>query len=149
MDGAANSGNVGRTVSWRVEGMDCASCVAKVEKAVGRLPGISEVSVNLMAERLGVTLTPGGATAEAVEGQVAALGYKATRLEATATAYPEFTWHVEGMDCASCVAKVEGAVKRLPGVSDVAVNLMAERLTLRLEPGRTDTTAVERTISCV
>ncbi|WP_338666094.1 heavy metal translocating P-type ATPase [Pararoseomonas sp. SCSIO 73927] len=53
------------------------------------------------------------------------------------------------MDCASCVAKVEGAVKRLPGVSDVAVNLMAERLTLRLEPGQTDPAAVERTISAI
>jgi Cd2+/Zn2+-exporting ATPase len=149
MDGAGNSGNQGRTVSWRVEGMDCASCVAKVEKAVGRMPGVTDVAVNLVAERLGATLAPGGATAEAVEGQVSALGYKATRLDAPTTASPEFAWHVEGMDCASCVAKVEGAVKRLPGVSDVAVNLMAERLTLRLEPGETDTAAVERTISAI
>jgi len=59
------------------------------------------------------------------------------------------SWRVEGMDCASCVAKVEGAVKRLPGVSDVAVNLMAERLTLRLEPGRTAPASIERAISAI
>ncbi|WP_084698613.1 cation transporter [Muricoccus aerilatus] len=53
------------------------------------------------------------------------------------------------MDCASCVAKVEGAVKRLPGVSDVAVNPMAERLTLHLEPGQTDPAAIERTVSAL
>ncbi len=35
MDGTRN-GNQGQSVSWRVEGMDCASCVAKVEKAVTR-----------------------------------------------------------------------------------------------------------------
>ena len=69
--GAANR------VVWRVEGMDCASCVAKVTKAVERLPGVSAVEVNLMAERLSVSLAPGGTTAETVEEQVAALGYTA------------------------------------------------------------------------
>ena len=47
-------------------------------------------------------------------------------------AAPKLTWRVEGMDCASCVAKVTRAVERLPGVSGVEVNLMAERLTLQL-----------------
>ncbi|MFC7693947.1 cation transporter [Paeniroseomonas aquatica] len=128
--------------------MDCASCVAKVTKAVERLPGVSDVAVNLMAERLTATLAdPAGAAA--VERQVATLGYKATRLDAppATTSFPiisatpasvapaTLAWRVEGMDCASCVAKVEGALQRLPGVSDIAVNLMAERLTLRLAPG--------------
>ncbi|MBP0495794.1 heavy metal translocating P-type ATPase [Pararoseomonas indoligenes] len=149
MDGTGTERKQGQSVTWRVEGMDCASCVAKVEKAVTHLPGVTDVTVNLMAERLGATLAPGGATPAAVEGQISALGYKATRLDAPAAASPEFAWHVDGMDCASCVAKVEGAVKRLPGVSDVAVNLMAERLTLRLEPGQTDPAAVEHTISAI
>ena len=148
MDGIRDGGKLGQSVSWRVEGMDCASCVAKVEKAVSRLPGVSEVSVNLMAERLGATLAPGGTTPEALESQISALGYKPTRLDAPATS-PDLAWHVEGMDCASCVAKVEGAVKRLPGVLDVTVNLMAERLTLRLKPGQTDPAAVERTIKAI
>jgi Cd2+/Zn2+-exporting ATPase len=40
------------------------------------------------------------------------------------------TWRVQGMDCASCVAKVRTAVERLPGILGVEVNLMAERLTV-------------------
>ena len=60
---------------WTVTGMDCASCSAKVMRAVERLPGVSEVSVALMAERLALTLTP-GTTAEAeIEGVVRKLGY--------------------------------------------------------------------------
>ena len=35
-------------LSWKVEGMDCASCVAKVTTAVERLPGVSAVEVNLV-----------------------------------------------------------------------------------------------------
>ena len=48
-------------------------------------------------------------------------------------------WNVSGMDCASCVAKVKGAVERMPGVSEVSVALMAERLSLTLAPDTTPT----------
>ncbi|WPB83731.1 heavy metal translocating P-type ATPase [Sediminicoccus rosea] len=74
-------------LTWRVEGMDCASCVAKVTKAVERLPGVSAVEVNLMAERLTLDLDPAGRP-EAVEEQVTALGYVAKRLGGTVAAPP-------------------------------------------------------------
>lgn len=48
-------------------------------------------------------------------------------------------WRVTGMDRGSCSAKVRGAVERLPGVEDVDVAPMAERLRLTLDeaqPGR-------------
>jgi Cd2+/Zn2+-exporting ATPase len=73
---------------WRVEGMDCASCVAKVTKAVERLPGVADTQVNLMAERLSLSLDPAGAGPDAVERQVAALGYRVTRLPDEAEAAP-------------------------------------------------------------
>ena len=31
-------------------------------------------------------------------------------------------YHIEGMDCASCIGKIETALKRMPGVSDVQLN---------------------------
>jgi Cd2+/Zn2+-exporting ATPase len=66
----------GETLAWRVEGMDCASCVAKVERAVARLPGVSDIQVNLMAERLSLQRAEDGASAEAIMRQVEALGYR-------------------------------------------------------------------------
>ena len=68
------------TLIWRVQGMDCAACVAKVEKAVKRLPGVSTVQVSLMAERLTISRTSEGAAPETVEKQVEALGYRTSRL---------------------------------------------------------------------
>jgi Cd2+/Zn2+-exporting ATPase len=68
------------TLAWRVEGMDCASCVARVEKAVLRLPGIAEVRVNLMAERLTIRREADGAAPDLIERQVSALGYRPSRL---------------------------------------------------------------------
>ncbi|MDS9468955.1 heavy metal translocating P-type ATPase [Paracoccus sp. MBLB3053] len=52
-------------------------------------------------------------------------------------------WTVTGMDCAACATKVSRAIERLPGVSDVKVALMSERLTLNLAPGTTETGTIE------
>ena len=82
----ADSGDTpGEVLTWRIEGMDCASCVAKVRTAVERLPGISDVEVNLMAERLTLRRSAEGAEPAAVERQIDAVGYHPTRLPAAAS----------------------------------------------------------------
>lgn len=55
-------------------------------------------------------------------------------------------WKVTGMDCAACTRKVVGAVERMPGVSQVKVALMAERLTLHLDTGQTSAEVVEEAV---
>ncbi|MFK0313436.1 heavy metal translocating P-type ATPase [Pseudomonas sp. NPDC090233] len=40
-----------RTVELQIGGMTCASCVGRVERALGKLPGVEQVSVNLASER--------------------------------------------------------------------------------------------------
>lgn len=55
-------------------------------------------------------------------------------------------WVVTGMDCASCAVKIRTAVERLPGVTDVNVAVMAEKLTFRLEPGTTPRDKIEAAV---
>jgi Zn2+/Cd2+-exporting ATPase len=62
-------------LEWNVSGMDCASCVAKVTRAVERMPGVSEVSVALMSEKLSLNLVPDTTAPERIEAAVKALGY--------------------------------------------------------------------------
>ena len=76
--------DAGQVVHLRVGGMDCGACVAKVETAASRLPGVRDVAANLMAETLTARLTPGGADAAALAGAVSALGYKVRPLAAPA-----------------------------------------------------------------
>jgi len=84
MDGTRNS-DQGRSMSWQIEGMDCASCVAKVEKAVTRLPGVTDVTVNLMAERLTLRLEESQTGPDTVERTVSSVGYAARLLPAAAS----------------------------------------------------------------
>lgn len=55
-------------------------------------------------------------------------------------------WTVTGMDCGSCANKVKTALDRLPGVQDVDVALMNERLRLTLDEAQTPRADIEKTI---
>ena len=49
---------------------------------------------------------------------------------------------IEGMTCASCVGRVEQAIRKVPGVADVSVNLATEKAEVTFGPGRSDAAAV-------
>jgi Cd2+/Zn2+-exporting ATPase len=78
-EGGAPLGLVERTVV-RVEGMDCASCAATVEKRVGQLPGVYRAVVNFAAGRLDAEHEPGLALEE-IEKAVRDAGYEVQRAQ--------------------------------------------------------------------
>ena len=78
-EGGASLGLVERTVV-RVEGMDCASCAATVEKRVGQLPGVYRAVVNFAAGRLDAEHEPGLALEE-IEKAVRDAGYEVQRAQ--------------------------------------------------------------------
>lgn len=105
-------------LSLPVEGMTCASCVGRVEKALKAVRGISTASVNLATERADITLTDSGDALSAVRA-IESAGYS-VRHEITELA-------IEDMTCASCVGRVEKALAQTPGVIEAGVNLATER----------------------
>lgn len=72
-EGASPSGAVRWTMP--VEGMHCASCVARVEKALAAVPGVLSSSVNLATKSATVEALPGIADREALRAAVAGAGY--------------------------------------------------------------------------
>jgi Cd2+/Zn2+-exporting ATPase len=77
------------TLSWKVGGMDCASCAAKIRGAVERLPGVSDVRLSVMSETLTLALDESRTGRDAIETRVASLGYKTTPASAPRIAAPE------------------------------------------------------------
>ena len=118
----------GGLLSLPVEGMTCASCAGRVERALKRVPGVAGATVNLAAERAEVTGTAAPATLAAA---IRAAGYAVPEVERSLG--------IEGMTCASCAGRVERALAKVPGVLSVSVNLAAERATLRALAGVEDT----------
>ncbi|QQE78434.1 heavy metal translocating P-type ATPase [Alicyclobacillus sp. SO9] len=109
-----------------VEGMTCASCSARIEKNVSKLPGVKEINVNLASERARVVLDAATTWEQVVE-----------RIEKTGYTVPtrEVELNIEGMTCASCVARIEKVVGRLDAVKSVHVNLASEKAHIEYVPG--------------
>ena len=105
-----------------VSGMTCASCAGRVERALGKLPGVQTASVNLAAERVRIESldTPLPQLIQAIE----AAGYQV----------PQQTLELSigGMTCASCVGRIERALGKADGVISVSVNLASEKARLRV-----------------
>ncbi|PRE09370.1 heavy metal translocating P-type ATPase [Burkholderia multivorans] len=127
------------TVLLDIDGMTCASCVSRVEKALAKVPGVTHASVNLATERATVEASADVSAARLVEA-VEQAGYQATPIEsarAVATSEPvdhkasrSVELDIDGMTCASCVSRVEKALAKVPGVAHASVNLATERATV-------------------
>lgn len=61
----------------------------------------------------------------------------------------ELTLPISGMTCASCVSHVEGALKELPGTSNVVVNLATNKATLSYNPQRVKLDDMRRAVEDV
>ncbi len=61
-------------VILKVQGMTCGHCVMAVKKALGKVPGVTHVEVDLPA---GKAVVQGGASVEAMIKAVAQAGYGA------------------------------------------------------------------------
>jgi P-type Cu+ transporter len=117
-----------RPTDWTlpVEGMTCASCVARVEKALSAVPGVAEATVNLATE-VATVRADRSIPVESLRAAVERAGY-AVKEESVSLA-------VEGMTCASCVARVEKALRKVPGVVSAEVNLATETADVKLMSG--------------
>ncbi len=80
---------MGETVEkrYRVEGMDCASCAAKIDTAVRRMPGVEDVSVSVTSGTMTVRHDGSGDLA-AIEKKVTGLGYAVVQLAGRQPATP-------------------------------------------------------------
>jgi Cu+-exporting ATPase len=126
MDTAVGNRHPAESFTFKVEGMTCGSCVARVEKALKTVPGVAGVSVNLATEKASVTTAP-DTSLHALTAAVNKAGYHVSE--------ETIPLSVSGMTCASCVGRVERVLKEVPGVVDVSVNLATEKAIVKATAG--------------
>ncbi|MEO8314854.1 MAG: heavy metal translocating P-type ATPase [Pseudomonadota bacterium] len=112
-------------IDLQITGMTCASCSTRVEKSLRAVPGVVDASVNLATEHATVHASS-SVNAETLAAAVRKAGYD--------IAMKESVLQIEGMTCASCVARVEKALLKVPGVASASVNLATERATVKALP---------------
>jgi Cu+-exporting ATPase len=127
-----------KTLAIPVTGMTCASCVRRVERALGKKDGVTAVSVNFASEKATVGYDPAKTDPDDLIGTIEDAGYGTdVRVKAIG---------VTGMTCASCVGRAEKALEKVPGVLDATVNLATERATVRYVAGTADVRDFEKAV---
>lgn len=141
-------------MQFHIEGMTCGGCAGNVVKAVHSVDPDAEVITDPPTRSVQVTSS---ATRAELEAALCQAGYpprdsnasaNETVLPAPAQGTPaDVCMRIEGMDCASCVGKIETALARMPGLSNIRLNFATETLELALAPDSTvQVDDIEKTI---
>jgi Cu+-exporting ATPase len=117
---------VSEEIVFAVEGMSCASCVRRVERVLGKQTGVNDSQVNLSTGNVRLTVDEKTADLKQILKAVNEAGYEPVVADTEIG--------VGGMSCASCVGRVERALRGTSGVVSVNVNLAMEKVTLRYLP---------------
>ena len=128
----------GRRISILVTGMSCAACAQRVEKSLVKMAGVSETSVNYATGKATVEYDPNAVVPEQLIESIKGAGYGAEVREASLG--------VSGMTCASCVGRVEKALKKVPGVLDVSVNMATEKARVEYLPSVAEMRDLKRAV---
>jgi len=114
-------------VSLRVQGMTCADCAMRIQKVIGKLPGVETANVNLAAECANVTFDPNSSSVALIARTISQAGFSV----------PDQTIRlaIDCMTCASCVSRIEIALMKTPGVASASVSLAEENATVAIAAG--------------
>jgi Cu+-exporting ATPase len=129
-----------KKVTHNVTGMTCAMCVKTIETTLNKLEGVHDASVNLAQETAKVDYDPSKISNESIVTAIEKAGY------GVAKAKKDVTVGVGGMTCATCVATVEKALRKLDGVYEVSVNLSSEKARIVFDPSILEIDQIRKSI---
>ncbi|MFB3895818.1 MAG: heavy metal translocating P-type ATPase [bacterium] len=120
-------------------GMSCASCAIKIEKSLAKSPGVTSASVNFAAEQAKVIYDPHLTSVNQLISTVKDAGYEVI--------IDKLDLPISGMSCASCVAKIETALRRHPGIISANINFGTEHATVEYLPSQISLGEIKQVIA--
>jgi Cu+-exporting ATPase len=132
-----------KNLAFPIQGMTCASCVARVEKSLRAVEGVREANVNLATEKANIVYDPSLVEPEGIKKAVEDLGYGVPR---DLNKEEKITLAIGGMTCAACVNRIEKGLRKIEGVSEAQVNLATERATIVYHPEKVGKSEFRKTV---
>ena len=117
-----------------VDGMNCGSCAARIQKTLAKQSGVTSAEVNYGTGRARLC-TDGTADVSTLQAAVQKAGYTLHGPAPVESAAGEFA--VSGMTCGSCAARIQKVLQRQPGVADAEVNYATGRAAVTPVAGET------------
>lgn len=113
-------------IKIKITGMNCASCVARVEAALSGSEGVETATVNFATQSAQVT---GNTAMSVLSDALEQAGYPAVLADSVLK--------IDGMNCASCVSKIERSLAKASGVVRADVNLATQTALVTYAEGST------------
>ncbi|SFR07957.1 heavy metal translocating P-type ATPase [Desulfoscipio geothermicus] len=126
-------------ISFKVQGMECASCAAKIERQLKKTGGVLNAAVNFAVEKVTVDYDPDRVGVDELLKTVVDLGYRVSTRRVDLK--------ISGMTCAACAARVEKTLSNRAGVLRANVNFAMERATVEYDPTRVDVEELKKAVA--
>lgn len=123
----------GPEITIAIDGMSCAGCAGRAERALAATAGVQSAVVNFATEQGTVTVQSGTDMAALNAGMAEALGKAGYPAR-----FAEAVFDITGMSCASCVGRVEQALRGASGVIEGHVNFADDSARVRYFAGQND-----------
>lgn len=108
-----------------IQGMHCTACAVRLEKVLGRVPGVRQVNVNFANE---IARIEGDDSLQvaALDAAVQKAGFSIPRRR--------MMFQIQGMNCTACSARLEKVLKKQSGVVSASVNFAMEQAQVEVMP---------------
>ncbi len=126
--------NTAEKTHIKIAGMTCSSCAQRVEKALQKVDGVQKASVNFPMEKAYVEYDPERISQEQLLEEIEKTGFNG-QVADEKSRVDTLTLKIKGMTCAACSNRVEKTLGALEGVESAAVNLPAEKATVKFRAG--------------
>jgi len=121
-----------------IVGMSCASCASTIQRGLTDINGVEKANVNFANSKATVLFQPQLAKPGDFISSVRKSGYE------VGTASIELP--IQGMDCASCVQRIETALLQTRGVVKAVVNLATAKAKVEYLPSETNFEEIKRAV---
>ncbi|WP_085282767.1 heavy metal translocating P-type ATPase [Paraclostridium bifermentans] len=128
--------------SYKITGMTCSACGKAAERAVKKVDGVVNQSVNMATEKINIEYDSDKVKFEDLAKAIRKAGYNLIE----DINYNKVDFKIGGMTCASCAKAIERAVNKLDGIEDINVNVATERATINYDISKLKLTQIRNTI---
>ncbi|HSV48979.1 MAG TPA: heavy metal translocating P-type ATPase, partial [Candidatus Acidoferrales bacterium] len=124
-----------------IGGMSCINCARSIEKALKKLNGITQATVNLAAEKALIDYNPDITNQKTIEDTITEVGYQVI--------HEKLSLQVGGMTCVNCAKSIEKALNAKEGVYNAIVNFATERVLVEYNSEQISLPGIKKTIQDV
>jgi len=130
-----------KKIVLNIGGMSCVNCARAIEKALNKLNGITQATINLAAEKAIINYNPDVIDQKAIETTITDVGYQVI--------HEKVSIQVGGMTCINCAKTIEKALNSKEGVYKATVNFAAERVIVEYNSEQISLPVIKKTITDV